>query len=72
MASTPSMAAIPLHADQHVRLGLEAQIMPVLGRYNALTTEANRYQLGRLVRLLQSLYVADQEFTVLQRSHCRG
>ncbi len=72
MASTPAIAAIPLHADQHVRLGLEAQLRQCWAMYNALPTEANRYQLVRLERLLQSLLAADPEFRVLQQSHCRG
>ena len=55
MASTPCIAAIPLHADHHVRLGLEAQLRRCWVMYNALPTEANRYQLVRLERLLQSI-----------------
>jgi hypothetical protein len=55
MASTPSIAVFPLHADHHVRLGLEAQLRQCWAMYNALPTEANRYQLVRLERLVQSI-----------------
>jgi hypothetical protein len=55
MPYTPAMTAIPLHNDHHVRLGLEAQLRQCLAMYNALPTEANRYQLVRLERLLQSI-----------------
>jgi hypothetical protein len=55
MTFTPAMATIPLHSDHHVRLGLEAQLRQCWAKYNALPTEANRYQLLRLERLLQSI-----------------
>jgi hypothetical protein len=55
MNRTPTLAAIPLHSDHHVRVGLEAQLRQCWAMYNALPTEANRYQLVRLERLLQSL-----------------
>jgi hypothetical protein len=55
MTFTPTMAFIPLHSDHHVRLGLEAQLRQCWAMYNALPTEANRYQLVRLERLLQSI-----------------
>jgi hypothetical protein len=55
MTYTPAMTAIPLHNDHHVRVGLEAQLCQCWAKYNALPTEANRYQLVRLERLLQSL-----------------
>jgi hypothetical protein len=49
------MTAMPLHNDHHVRLGLEALLRQCWATYSALLTEANRYQLVRLERLLQSL-----------------
>jgi hypothetical protein len=55
MTFTPAMATIPLHSDHHVRLGLEAQLRQCWAMYNALPTEANRYQVVRLERLLLSL-----------------
>jgi hypothetical protein len=55
MTFTPAMATIPLHSDHHVRLGLEAQLRQCWAMYNTLPTEANRYQLVRLERLLQSM-----------------
>ncbi len=55
MTFTPAVATIPLHSDHHVRLGLEAQLRQCWATYSALPTEANRYQLVRLERLLQSL-----------------
>jgi hypothetical protein len=55
MTFTPTMDLIPLHSEHHVRLGLEAQLRQCWAMYNALPTEANRYQLVRLERLLQSL-----------------
>ena len=51
----PAMATIPLHSDHHVRLGLEAQLRQFWAMYNALPSEANRNQLVRLERLLQSI-----------------
>ncbi len=55
MIFTPVPAHIPLPSNHHVRLGLEAQLRQCWAIYNALPTEANRYQLVRLERLLQSL-----------------
>ncbi|QVV67919.1 hypothetical protein [Synechococcus sp. LA31] len=55
MTITPTMAAVPLHSDHHVRLGLEGQLRKCWAMQNALPTEANRYQLVRLERWLQSL-----------------
>jgi hypothetical protein len=55
MTYTPAMTAIPLHNDHNVRVGLEAQLRQCWAMYNALPTEANRYQLVRLERLLQSI-----------------
>ena len=49
------MATIPLHSDHRVRLGLEAQLRQFWAMYNALPSEANRNQLVRLERLLQSI-----------------
>jgi len=54
MASTTSIAAIPLHAEHQVGLGLAAQLRQCWAMYNALPTEANGYQLVRLERLLQT------------------
>ena len=55
MTFTPTVATVPLHGDHHVRLGLEAQLRQCWAMYNALPTEANRYQLVRLEQLLQSI-----------------
>jgi hypothetical protein len=55
MNFTPAMATIPLHSDHHVRLGLETQLRQCSAMYNALPTEANRYQLVQLERLLQGI-----------------
>ena len=55
MTCSPTMATIPLHSDRHVRVGLKAQLRQCWAMYNALPTEANRYQLVRLERLLQSI-----------------
>ena len=55
MTFTPTMAAIPLHSHHHVRMGLEAQLRQCWAVYSALPTEANRYQVVRLERLLLSL-----------------
>jgi hypothetical protein len=47
---------MPFHHHHHVlRHGLEAQYRQCQAMYNALPTEANRYQLVRLERLLQSI-----------------
>jgi hypothetical protein len=55
MTFTPAMATVRLHGDHHVRLGLKAQLRQCWAMYNALPTEANRYQLVRLEQLLQSI-----------------
>ena len=55
MSFSPQLAAIPLHSHHHVRLGLEAQLRQCWAMYSAVPSEANRYQLVRLERLLQSL-----------------
>ena len=52
---TPTLAAIPLHSHHHVRQGLEAQLRQCWAMYAALPTEANRYQLVRLERLLMEI-----------------
>jgi len=51
----PSPAIHPLHSRHHVRLGLEAQLRQCWAMYAALPTEANRYQLVRLERLLMEI-----------------
>ena len=55
MNLTPTLATIPLHSHHHVRQGLEAQLRQCWAMYTALPTEANRYQLVRLERLLQEI-----------------
>jgi hypothetical protein len=55
MTNTPTLAMIPLHSRHHVRQGLEAQLRQCWAMYSALPTEANRYQLVRLERLLQEI-----------------
>ena len=55
MTFSPTLAAIPLHSDHHVHLSLEAQLRQCCEMYSALPTEANRYQVVRLERLLLSL-----------------
>jgi hypothetical protein len=55
MTFTPAMAFIPLPSDHHVRVGLEAQLRQCWAMYSSLPTEANRYQVVRLERLLLSL-----------------
>lgn len=55
MAFTPTLATIPLHTHHHVRQGLEAQLRQCWAMYAALPTEANRYQLVRLERLLMEI-----------------
>ena len=52
MNRASTLAAIPLHSHHHVRQGLEAQLRQCWAMYAALPTEANRYQLVRLERLL--------------------
>ncbi len=55
MSFSPQLATIPLHSHHHVSLGLEAQLRQCWAMYSALPTEANRYQVVRLERLLLSL-----------------
>ena len=55
MNRTPTLATIPLHRHHHVRQGLEAQLRQSWAMYAALPTEANRYQLLRLERLLMEI-----------------
>ncbi len=55
MSITPTLATIPLHSRHHVRQGLEAQLRQCWVMYTALPTEANRYQLVRLERLLMEI-----------------
>jgi len=55
MTFTPAMAAMPLQSDHHVRMGLAAQLRQCWAMHNALPTKANRDQLVRLERLLQSI-----------------
>ncbi|MBW0179751.1 MAG: hypothetical protein KXJ50_01615 [Vulcanococcus sp.] len=55
MNRTPTLATIPLHSDHHVRVGLEAQLRQCWAIYTPLPTEANRYQLVRLERLLMEI-----------------
>jgi hypothetical protein len=55
MTFTPTPAAIPLHSHHHVREGLEAQLRQCWAMYSAVPSEANRYQLLRLERLLQEI-----------------
>ena len=51
----PTFATIPLHSHHHVRQGLEAQLRQCWAMYSAVPSEANRYQLVRLERLLQDM-----------------
>jgi hypothetical protein len=55
MTFTPTFATIPLHSHHHVRQGLEAQLRQCWAMYSAVPSEANRYQLVRLERLLQEI-----------------
>ena len=55
MTVTSTFAAIPLHSGHHVRQGLEAQLHQCWAMYSAVPSEANRYQLVRLERLLQEI-----------------
>ena len=55
MTFPPPLATIPLHSHHHVRQGLEAQLRQCWAMYNAVPSEANRYQLVRLERLLQDI-----------------
>jgi hypothetical protein len=55
MTFTPTLATIPLHSQHHVRQGLEAQLRQCWAMYSAVPSEANRYQLVRLERLLQEI-----------------
>jgi hypothetical protein len=54
-SDSPTLATIPLHSHHHVRQGLEAQLRQFWAMYTALPTEANRYQLVRLERLLMEI-----------------
>jgi hypothetical protein len=55
MTVTPTFTASPLHSHHHVRQGLEAQLRQCWAMYSAVPSEANRYQLVRLERLLQEI-----------------
>ncbi len=55
MTITPTAATISLHSYHHVRQGLEAQLRQCWAMYSAVPSEANRYQLVRLERLLQEI-----------------
>ena len=55
MTFTPTAATISLHSHHHVRQGLEAQLRQCWAMYSAIPSEANRYQLVRLERLLQEI-----------------
>jgi hypothetical protein len=55
MTTDLTLATIPVHSRHHVRQGLEAQVRQCWGMYSALPTQANRYQLVRLERLLQEI-----------------
>ena len=55
MTFSPALATISLPSHHHVRLGLEAQLRQCCAMYSAMPTEANRYQLVRLERLLQQI-----------------
>jgi hypothetical protein len=60
MSISPTMATVPLHSDNHVRLGLEAQLRQCWAMYSALPTEANRYQVVRLESLLLSMRASSE------------
>ena len=51
--SRPGTISLPSH--HHVRLGLDAQLHQCWAKYSAVPSEANRYQLVRLERLLQEI-----------------
>jgi hypothetical protein len=55
MTRTPTLATIPLHSHHHVLQGLEAQLRQCWAMYTSLPSEANRYQLVRLERLLMEI-----------------
>ncbi len=55
MNRTSTLATITLHSHHHVRQGLKAQLRQCWAMYAALPTEANRYQLVRLERLLMEI-----------------
>ena len=55
MANTPTLLPIPISLQHPVRLQLEAQLRQCWVMYNAVPSEANRYQLVRLERLLLEL-----------------
>ena len=52
---TPTLATIPLHSHHHAREGLEAQLRQCWAMDSALPTEANRYQVVQLERLLMEI-----------------
>ncbi len=52
MTFTLTLATIPLHSHHHVRHDLEAQLRQCWAMYRAVPSEANRYELVRLERLL--------------------
>ena len=55
MTLLPAMLPIPMSMEHPVRLQLEAQLRQCWAMYNAVPSEANRYQLVRLERLLLNL-----------------
>ena len=55
MTFTPLLATIPLHSHHHAREGLEAQLRQCWAMDSALPTEANRYQVVQLERLLMEI-----------------
>lgn len=55
MTCTPALATISLPSHHHVRLSLEAQLRHSRALYSAVASEANRYQLLRLERLLREI-----------------
>ena len=55
MSFTPTVATRPHHTHHPVRQGLEAQLRQCWAMVNAVPSEANRYQLVRLERLLQEI-----------------
>ena len=55
MTFSPIPARFTLHSGHHVRQGLEAQLRQCWAMYNSVPTEANRYQLVKLERLLTEI-----------------
>lgn len=55
MPFSPALANISLPSHHHGRLGLEAELRQCWAMNAAMPTEANRYQLVRLERLLQRI-----------------